>query len=111
MAEDVAVCWLVERGYRVLERNFRARVGEIDLIVQEQESRERTVCFVEVKSRAHRRYGGAFSNLSVRQKQRIRAAATLFLARYEEIPVCRFDVVTVEREGEDWRVRHLENAF
>ena len=106
--EDLAARWYEDQGYEVLERNWRRRQGELDLIVR----RGATVVFVEVKTRTTDRYGtGAESVLPAKQR-RIRRLAARWLS--ELTPAvgrsrveARFDVVSITAG----QVDVIENAF
>jgi putative endonuclease len=106
--EDLAARWYEGQGYEVLERNWRRRQGELDLIVR----RGATVVFVEVKTRTTDRHGtGAESVLPAKQR-RIRRLAARWLS--ELTPAvgrsrveARFDVVSITAG----RVDVIENAF
>ncbi len=94
--EDLAARWYEEQGYEVLERNWRRREGEVDLIVR----RAATVVFSEVKTRTNERFGtGAESVLPAKQR-RIRRLAARWLSELtpavgrSRIDV-RFDVVSI----------------
>jgi putative endonuclease len=89
---------LVCRNYRVA-RGPRARGGEIDLIMRE---RDGTLVFVEVRSRAGIRHGGASASVSARKQQRIVFAARHYLLRLRELPPCRFDVVAIDGRELQW---------
>lgn len=102
-AEEVAERFLVRRGLEVIARNYRTRLGEIDLVAREGG----TLVFVEVRKRSSAYFGGAAGSVDARKRARIEAAARLFLARLAHEPPCRFDVVTVE-EG---RVEWIRGAF
>ncbi len=97
-AEAAAAEPLQGAGYRILERNYRCRQGEIDLIAEHHG----VVCFVEVKSRASERFGSAAEAVGVRKQRRLARAAAHYLAvrRRGEALACRFDVVTL-RSGSD----------
>ncbi|HEX7459856.1 MAG TPA: YraN family protein, partial [Acidimicrobiales bacterium] len=74
--EDLAAGWYEDQGYEILERNWRRREGEVDLIVR----RRRTVVFVEVKTRTSDAFGtGAEAVLPAKQR-RIRRLASRWLA-------------------------------
>jgi putative endonuclease len=109
--EDWAAGFLARRAWKVLERNYRTPVGEIDLIAR----RGDTLAFVEVKGRRSARKGHPLEAVSPRKVKRICAAAALYLAQHaEKARVYRFDVVTVGPDKTWWgtlKVRHLENAF
>jgi len=109
-AEDEAARYLAERGMRLVARSFRARGGEIDLVVEDGE----TLVFVEVKARASLSWGRPSEAVGPVKRARMVTAARLFLMRRgaRPEPPCRFDVVEVlARPGEPFRFRHLENAF
>lgn len=101
---------LVAAGYRIVERNFRTREGEIDLIARDAE----TLCFVEVKGRASRAFGGPAESVTLEKQRRIARAAAAYLLRFRgEPPACRFDVVGIDASSADpsSRVTILRKAF
>ncbi|HET7452837.1 MAG TPA: YraN family protein [Thermoanaerobaculia bacterium] len=90
--EDLAVAALRESGYRILERNFRTPVGEIDVIAEEGD----TLCFVEVKWRRGTGTGHPAEAVTVEKQRRIARAAEWYLARRRgPARPCRFDVVAM----------------
>lgn len=102
-AEERALHYLQQQGLVLVERNFRCKGGEIDLIMQERE----TLVFVEVRQRADRRYGGAAASITASKQARLVIAAQTFLQRYRTPPACRFDVVAVDAGDMSW----LKNAI
>ncbi len=103
--EGLAEEYLGRRGYRILERNFQRRGGEIDLVALEGGY----LVFVEVKFRADSRKGEALGAVGPRKRRRICQAARRYCAEKglpEDVPV-RFDVVAVT--GRD--VRLVQDAF
>lgn len=96
---------LERRGYAVLEKNFRCRFGEIDIICQ----KGRMLVFVEVKYRGGSRFGAPGAAVDLRKQRRISNAAScyLHLHRCPTDTPCRFDVAEVSGQG----VRLIENAF
>jgi putative endonuclease len=85
-------------------RNYRTRMGEIDLVAREGD----TLVFVEVRLRSNARFGGAAESVDRRKRLRIESAARHFLARLQREPACRFDVVTLEGDSvAEW----LRGAF
>jgi putative endonuclease len=93
-AEDLACRYLEARGLRLLERNYRCRAGELDLVMLDGS----TLVLVEVRSRSSSAYGDAASTVGARKRLRfIRAARHLLLARpdYRRLPA-RFDVVAID---------------
>ena len=103
-AEDLCARLLDAAGLRVIERNWRCRHGEIDLIAEEQG----TLVFAEVRMRSGGGFGGAAESLIAAKRSRLIAAARLYLARRPEAP-CRFDVFLVE--GIPASVRWIRDAF
>ena len=102
-AEDRAAALLARHGLAIVERNYRTRLGEIDLVAREGAC----LVFVEVRSRAGDAYGGALESITPRKRRRIVAAASLYLARYTRPPPCRFDVITLEHGEPRW----IRDAF
>jgi putative endonuclease len=102
-AESRAANYLERHGITILARNYRCRVGEIDLVARDGEE----LVFVEVRMRAEGHFGGALESVTPRKQRRIAAAANMYLSRLERAPRCRFDVVAFD-SGE---VRWLKGAF
>jgi len=101
--EDAAVRFLESRGYRIVERNYRTRLGEIDVIAEEG----RTLVFVEVKSRLNDRFGGPGAAVTPAKQARIARLAQLYLLqRRLGDRMCRFDVVLIQ--GGDPKTRRIE---
>jgi putative endonuclease len=91
-AEDVALRHLQTHGLRQLARNFKAKGGEIDLIMQDGV----TLVFVEVRARSRSDYGDAAASVTPGKQQRIAKAAAHYLQqRGGQMPACRFDVVAI----------------
>jgi len=106
LAEQRALDYLLSRGLRLVERNFRAKVGELDLVMADGEQ----LVVVEVRRRASADWGGAAASVDAAKQARVRRAATVFLAaRFGERrwPPVRFDVVAVDGD----RMRWLRAAF
>ena len=103
--ENYAAAYLEEKGYRILEKNFRCKGGEIDLVGMDGTY----LVFTEVKYRKDRRQGYPEEAVDARKQRRIYRAAQYYLSFKNLSPdtPCRFDVVAVE--GAD--VRLIKNAF
>ena len=89
--EERAVLWLRWRGYRILERNYRCRQGEIDIIA----GRGKYLCFVEVKLRKDKSHGEAREFVTPAKQKRILAAAQMWLTEHETDRQPRFDVMEI----------------
>jgi putative endonuclease len=107
--EDRACEALRRRGYVILERRYRARMGEIDIIARDGG----TIVFVEVKARAGDDYGGAAAAVTPWKQRKVALMAAGYLARrgIHDAP-CRFDVVVVDyNAGGDADVEVIPHAF
>lgn len=101
--EDEALAHLVLHGLILVERNYRCKGGEIDLIMRERD----TLVFVEVRQRADARHGGAAASITPAKQRRMVLAAQLYLLRLKALPPCRFDVVAIDGGALCW----LRNAI
>jgi putative endonuclease len=110
-AEDLACRHLEALGLQLLERNYRCRAGEIDLVMLDGT----TLALVEVRSRSTSAHGGAAATVGARKQQRfIRAARHLMLTRPEYRKLAaRFDVVAIDAGPDDGppAVRWIRDAF
>ncbi|MGQ0794245.1 MAG: YraN family protein [Deltaproteobacteria bacterium] len=89
--EDLAALALMREGYRIIERNFRTRQGEIDIVAEDGGE----VCFVEVKARSTDEFGTPEEAVTARKQQKLAAAALCYIARRAITAPSRFDVVSV----------------
>lgn len=106
--EDAAEKLLRREGYRIVERNYRTKVGEIDFIALDGD----VLCFIEVKGRAALGFGLPEEAITPEKQRRIYRAAERFLARRRMAePRARFDVVSIVGSGRDSRERILRGAF
>src|SRR5579864_8313240 len=104
-AEDAAVGFLRAHGLAVLTRNYRGKVGELDIVARD----ERTLVIVEVRIRSSDRYGGAAASVDYRKQAKIRRAAALLIRQRRDLadlPV-RFDVIAIGPAGIEW----IKHAF
>jgi putative endonuclease len=105
LAEALAADHLQLRGLRLIERNYRCRLGEIDLILADGP----TLVFAEVRLRRNPDYGGAAASITAAKRQRILGAARHYLSGRPERP-CRFDVVLLDGLDPD-RIEWIKDAF
>ncbi len=91
-AEEIAAAFLERKGLTLLESNWRCRFGEIDLVLQDGD----TIVFVEVRLRTHPGFGGPAQSIGRAKRERLLAAARLYLSRLPE-RACRFDAVLLRR--------------
>jgi len=106
--EDVAVQYLLQRGYYILERNYRCRFGEIDLIARDGD----TLTFIEVKTRRSRTFGPAAAAVThTKQRHLIKASQMYMVQHGKRDDLCRFDVVTIDMDGQESRIELIKDAF
>lgn len=105
--EARALDHLLAAGARLVARNYRTPGrggGEVDLIVREPDG---TLVFVEVRTRADARHGGAAASVTPVKRRRLILAARHYLMRMASLPPCRFDVIALDAEA----VTHIRGAF
>jgi len=106
--ETLALWWLRAKGMRLVARNWRCSLGELDLVMRDGE----TLVFVEVKTRTSHNAGLPEEAVGSGKRERLYRLAQAFLAsqRCGQVP-CRFDVVAVSFAGPLPRLRHIPAAF
>ncbi len=104
----MALRYLLERGYELVERNYRTRYGELDLILRQ----DNTLVFVEVKLRRGTGFGGPLEAVTTRKQSTIRSLAEQYLSeRDPTFDAVRFDVVGILAGSGTPRFQHVEDAF
>jgi putative endonuclease len=107
-AEDRASLELVSRGYQILQRRFRTRYGEIDIVARDGG----TLVFVEVRARVGEDYGSAEDSITARKIWRMTRMAQAYLMMNGLGDVdCRFDVVAVDWSGPEPVLTVYQSAF
>ena len=109
--EDLAANWLQARGLQLVRRNYRCKLGEIDLIAID----DRHLVFVEVRARRNPRFASAAASVDWRKQRRLVRTAQYFLQRHPrwtQLP-CRFDVIAIEprQSPSDATVQWIRAAF
>ena len=108
--EAIAKDYLQSQGLSLIEKNYHCRGGEVDLIMQEQD----TLVFVEVKYRQSTHYGGAAAAVSAPKQKKIKHCVTFYLHQKglnEYNTPCRLDVVTLEGNLQEPQIHWFKNAF
>ncbi|MEX0743394.1 MAG: YraN family protein [Actinomycetota bacterium] len=106
--EDATVRTYERRGYRVVARNWRCLLGELDLVVQ----RGGVLVFCEVKSRTGAAFGGGYEAVNWSKRRKLRQLAEVFLQSYRPLDVrARFDVASVWLGPRGADVEIFEDAF
>ena len=106
--ENLACAELQRRGYAILERRYRTRLGEIEIIARDGA----TLVFVEVKARLSDDFGGAAAAVTAWKQRRVARMAMDYLSRRTVVDCpCRFDVVAIDVDEAGPRVIVYPNAF
>lgn len=105
--EDEAAKYLEVKGYKIIERNFRCKQGEIDIIAKDKDE----YVFIEVKTRQNANYGRPCEAVNERKQKHIWNATKYFLYSHklENKPV-RFDVIEVYKKKERFYIHHIKQA-
>jgi len=108
VAEARALDYLQGQGLRLLARNWRCKLGELDLVMQDGD----TVAVIEVRSRSRTDFGAAAETVDARKLARRVRATRLWLARRPELAErpLRFDVVTLDAGALEWRREAFDAA-
>jgi len=111
--EEIAVLYLKSRGYRIIERNYRIRLGEIDIIAEQGND----LVFIEVKTRSGTHFGSPFDSITIQKQKQLSKVALEYINKQgcNNRPA-RFDVVGIEFQvgGNTFReavIKLLQNAF
>jgi putative endonuclease len=104
-AEDAAVAYLESQGVEIVTRNFRRRLGELDVVARERD----TLIIVEVRKRSSNRFGGAAASVDFRKQVKLQRTAAQLLQQRKDLAGLRvrFDVVAITPAGIDW----IKHAF
>jgi len=103
-----AEAFLLANGYNILERNYRIRTGEVDLIAEQNEY----IVFIEVKTRKGLKFGLPCESVSIKKRQRIVHTAMHYISvKNLDNHNFRFDVMEVYADTSGVQVNHIENAF
>jgi putative endonuclease len=116
LGESLAEKYLQQKDYIVVQKNFRTRFGEIDIIAISPD--KKFLCFIEVKTRKQNLFGSPQEAVDERKARKILSVAEEFLSSYYKVQELetknldvRFDVISVEITPDNVRIEHIENAF
>lgn len=109
--EERAAQWVQAQGWQLLQRNYRCKVGEIDIIAEDNGQ----LVFIEVRARSNPRFASAAASVDRRKQQKLLRAAALYLrsaGSRQNFP-CRFDVIAFDprQSGEQSEPRWIRSAF
>ena len=108
--EKLAAKFLKRKGYTIIQRNYRCKLGEIDIIAEQ----DRTIVFVEVRTKQTERFGPPQYSITSGKRWQISKAALYYIKEKRLVErSCRFDVIAVTFSSGSRRpeIEHIENAF
>jgi putative endonuclease len=106
--EETALGLLKDNGYKILLRNYKTKLGEIDIIASDKGA----ICFIEVKTRQSDRFGSPSEAISASKQRQISKAALAFLKERKLLDKkARFDVVSIIYSKDSLRLDLIKNAF
>jgi len=108
-AESQACNYLQQHGLQLIERNYRCRQGEIDLIMHD----DNCTVFVEVRYRRNSNFGSAAESVDQRKQKKIITTASHYLQQHSELTQqpARFDVVSMSPQGNETKIDWIRDAF
>jgi len=105
--EEIAASYLVVKGYNIVDRNWRCKIGELDIVAES----EGTLVFVEVRTRTGDRFGTALESITPAKQARLVELAQTYLQESATAPRSwRIDVVAVQLGSGLPQIDHIENA-
>ncbi len=107
-SESIAVSYLKKHGYKIIEQNYRTKLGEIDIIAREKG----TIAFIEVKSRKSKNFGSPKWAVTPKKQRKISMVALWYLKTTKQSNVkARFDVVSIISSNDNPSIEIIKNAF
>ncbi|MBQ2890300.1 MAG: YraN family protein [Clostridia bacterium] len=112
MGEDIATNYLKKKKYKILDKNFTAGKGEIDIIAL----KDKTTVFIEVKTRQNEDFGTPAEAVDLKKRKKLIETATRYINEKNPDTGFRFDVIEVYgclKDGEFYfeKIEHIEDAF
>ena len=105
--EQLAVDFLIENGYDIVERNYRFNKAEVDIIAQKKD----VLAIIEVKTRSTTDFGNPQDFVKPKQiKNLVKAVDEYVIVNNLEVDV-RFDIIAIVKEEQQFNIEHLEDAF
>ena len=105
--EQLAVDFLLKNNYTIIERNYRFDKAEVDIIAQHKD----TLAIIEVKTRSTNEFGNPQDFVKPKQIQRLVKAVNEYVIENDLDVEIRFDIIAIVKQGKDYNIEHLENAF
>ncbi len=109
IGENITINYLVNKGYRIIESNYRNSIGEIDIIAQDKN----IIVFIEVKTSSSLRFGRPKERINFYKINKIKNVALCYLKQnklYDKVSI-RFDCIEIVGDKLNYEIEHLENIF
>lgn len=108
-AEKKAELYLATNGFNILDRNVFFPFGELDLVAMDKS----TLVFIEVKYRKSKTFGFHYESVNKSKQKKIINAANAYISKNyrANLPSCRFDVIILWKEKNEYKLEHLKDAF
>lgn len=110
LGEDLSYQYLQKNNYKIIERNFTCRQGEIDIVAKD--NRKKELVLIEVKTRTNFKYGNPCEAVNKQKKKHIYYAGQYYIYknRIKNIPI-RLDVIEIYIKNGTYNLNHIKNAF
>lgn len=105
--EQLAVDFLIENNYQIIERNYRFDKAEVDIIAQ----KDAILAIIEVKTRSSLDFGNPQDFVKPKQIKNLVKAVDEYVTVNNLDTEVRFDIIAIVKEGHQYKIEHLENAF
>ena len=108
--EILAQTYLRKQDYILLQKNFRCKLGEIDIIAKDKE----VVVFIEVRTKTSTTYGPAYNSVTYSKQKQVKRVALFYISKYNLVNTqFRFDVIgiTLNLQTGQHQIDHIQNAF
>ena len=105
--EQLAVDFLLKKGYDIIERNYRFDKAEVDIIAQKDD----TLAIIEVKTRSTADFGNPQDFVKPKQIKNLVKAVDEYITVNDLDVEVRFDIIAIVKENSKYHIEHLENAF
>lgn len=105
--EKKALEFLLEKGYVIIEKNWRFKHKEIDLITR----KDNLLVFVEVKIRESNYFENPYDAVGKKKQNLLIDAADAYIQQKGVVMNCRFDIISIYKEKEEFKITHLIDAF
>ncbi|MBI5055148.1 MAG: YraN family protein [Nitrospirae bacterium] len=105
--EGLAAAFLRKKGYSIIEQNYKNSIGEIDIIAKDDDK----LVFIEVKTRESIEFGLPFEAVNKRKRRKIANVALTYLKKFNDLPPCRFDVLSICYKNGSPEFELIRDAF